>query len=257
MGPPATFGDIHRVYDAGYEGAYDLGKAHFDGGKDHYAVRGWELHVAYHTNGNQNPTPSVDGYIHRYKGANAKVTDLGLEPPGADGLVATASWTRKAYGDELSALDDKSKLTAAYSSTATISSFYVGVGGFGVNIDASQAGSATSDTISWVEDTAIISGRGDDIIQVGYAVGWAIYAAKSGTNAAGQTRVKVAFLDALHLARGNMPEPGETVTTSSGTTVPTPVKSLNSATKAAFVRVGYSAPGGGGVVYTSAKWLKN
>jgi hypothetical protein len=254
MGPPATYGHIKREFEVFDTKSVDLGHNHANT-NDHYGRRGWELHIAYHNNGSQKPTPSVDGYLHTYRGANAKV-DSTWHP--SDARVAAATWTRKSFGDEISALDDKNKLAAAENETYQITGFSVGTGGFSIDVATTPQGSATSAQLPWGEQVSTVSGQGDDIIQVGFAVAWALYAKNTGIAQQGTVWCRVAFMDYLRVADPGCPEPGQAIMAPlpAGSHVPYPVTSLSSATKQAFVRVGYSAPGTGGVVYTSAKWLK-
>lgn len=85
------------------------------------------------------------------------------------------------------------------------------------------------------------------IMEAGFAVGFVADAFKGATYVTHQHDMYLGWLDVVRVAQSSVAQPS-----ASGTITPDNVASE----KDAWVRIGYSAPGGGGIVWTGAQWLR-
>jgi len=237
MGAPSTFGIARMVPDTNWSFLFD-GTAITQG-----ASRGWNVEVAFNK-GSVQPSHEFEGKVRRYSAGFAQIIKRHIYPARIE-----AAWSTQGWG---AAFDTYSQTLRAYEVSArhddqVTTSLAIGLPpGIALAVGPTNAVSRLNHIKSYSEDVHNI--RSTSLtMEAGFAVGFAADSNKGCVGCTPQHDMFLGWLDVVRIADPSKAQPSAT-----GTIKPTNVNSE----KDAWVRIGYSAPGTGGIIWTSAKWLR-
>lgn len=241
FGPECGSPSIYGCFDV-EDGAFINLAAAFESG-DTFAACGWEYEVAFpQTPGAVQPTHVFGGRCRRYLGAYARATSgifLG------DNARAQVTWSTDAWGSSFSnGGETKHEVSAHDGTTYIINGASVGAGGLSVNVESTTANNPT-DALNWDDQDYLINESGL-VMQAGFSVGYKADGFEQGSS------YKLGVADYICIAPIN--PPGYPTLEIGPTNYYTATNCDTS--DYSFVRVGYSAPGTGGVIWTSGQWLR-
>lgn len=238
MGGPCSYGESFVTVS----GVAAWGSNHAQS-TDHYARRAWRLEVAFHQ-GSQ-PTHVIDGRVYRHSAGFSHSWSA-----SASDAHAHASWSVRGWGASFDAASQalaQSSVETRDGAWIALTSVSIGLpASIGVTLEATNGLNQSDDQQQYSKAPYLISERGL-IMTAGFSVGWAMDSRVSTNGLA-----HAGWFDVVQVAPVSTPAVGASVGAAGVVYSPGSLASYDWA----FVRVGYSAPGTGGIVWTAGRWLQ-